>query len=55
MTNKLGFSAEYAESISPVERVMYIKYFMKEQQEKEKKRKEGGKNKGPSLGSPIEV
>jgi len=47
MTNKLGFTAEYTESISPVERNMYISYYVKEKEEEEKKKKG---NKGISIG-----
>lgn len=39
MTTKLGFSAEYIESISPLERGLYIKYYLKEKEEEEKRRK----------------
>jgi|GEM_PF-5437582 len=49
MTTKLGFSAEYIESISPVERVMYIKYYMKEKKEEEQRKK--GNPSGPTIGA----
>jgi len=48
MTTKLGFSAEYVESISPAERGMYIQYFLKEKAE-EKKRNEN-RPQGPRIG-----
>jgi len=33
LTTKLGFSAEYVERITPVERAMYITYYLKEKKE----------------------
>ena len=51
MTTKLGFSAEYVESISPAERNMYIKYYLKEKEEEERKRQ--SKPQGPTLGTLI--
>ena len=48
MTTKLGFSAEYVESLSPVERTMYIKYYLKEKKEEEE-RKNSNKS-GPTIG-----
>lgn len=51
MTTKLGFSAEYIESISPVERNMYIKYYQKEKKEEEQKKKNSSS--GPTISSPI--
>ena len=53
MTTKLGFSAEYVEKIPPVERDMYIKYYLREKEEEEKKKQ--SKPQGPSIGSPIGV
>ena len=50
MTSKLGFSAEYVESISPAERDMYIKYYLKEQEEERKSR---DTQSSPVIGSPI--
>ena len=50
MTNKLGFTAEYTESISPVERNMYISYYIKEREEEEKKKKGNKGNQGISIG-----
>ena len=39
MTTKLGFSAEYIESISPAERNMYISYYIKDKEEEKKSQK----------------
>lgn len=50
MTTKMGFSAEYVESISPLDRMLYIKYYTKEKEE-EKKRQT--KTSGPTIGSPA--
>ena len=36
------FSPEYVENLSPAERQMYIKYYLKELQEKAKKQKNTG-------------
>ncbi len=51
MTTKLGFSAEYVGSISPAERGMYIKYYLREKEE-EKKRNQKGQD-GPMIGGPT--
>ena len=51
MTTKLGFSAEYVERIPPVERGMYITYYLREKEEEEKR--QNSKPQGPSIGSPI--
>ena len=40
MTNRMRFSAEYVESVSPVERQMYIRYFI--EYEKKRQEKESG-------------
>ena len=48
MTTKLGFSAEYVESISPAERDVYIQYYMKEKAEEARKKDAGGQ--GPTIG-----
>ena len=47
MTNKLGFSAEYVESISPAERGIYIQYYLKE---KEEEKKNNSTSNNPSIG-----
>jgi len=51
MTTKLGFSAEYIESISPVERAMYIQYYIREKKEEAKKKQSGSQ--GPTIGEAI--
>ena len=51
MTTKLGFSAEYVESISPAERGMYIQYYLREKEEERKRNQ--SKSQGPSIGEPI--
>ena len=50
MTSKLGFSAEYVESISPVERAMYIQYYIREKKE-EANRKQNTAG-GPTIAGP---
>ena len=52
MTTKLGFSAEYVENISPVERQMYINYYIKEKKEEENRRKDNSLD-VPNIGNPI--
>jgi len=42
MVTKMYFSPEYVENLSPAERQMYIKYYLKELQEKAKKQKNTG-------------
>lgn len=53
MTTKMGFSAEYIESLSPLERGMYISYYLREKQEEEKRKQKGSS--GPTIGSPLGV
>lgn len=50
MTTKLGFSAEYVERISPAERDMYIRYYLKEKEEEQKRKKVQS---GPMIGGPV--
>lgn len=47
MTTKLGFTAEYVESITPAERDVYIQYYMKEQADEARKNDSGGQ--GPTI------
>ena len=51
LTTKLGFSAEYVESISPAERDMYIRYYMREREEEAKKKQ--SRPQGPTIGDSI--
>ena len=47
MVTKMNFEAEYVEILSPVERQMYITYYLKELEEKKKQQK------NTSRGIPI--
>lgn len=50
MTNKIGFSAEYVEAISPVERELYVSYYIEEEKRKDQENKKRG---GAMIGTPI--
>ena len=51
MTTKLGFSAEYVEGLSPAERTVYIKYYLKEREEEERRKQ--SKQSGPQISGPV--
>ena len=53
MTSKIGFSAEYVENLSPAERDMYIRYYIKEKEEEAKKQKAAKGGSGPTIGGPT--
>lgn len=49
LTTKLNFSAEYVESLAPVERGIFIQYHLRE---KEEEAKNNAKPQGPTIGKP---
>ena len=51
MTNKIGFTAEYVENLSPAERDMYIKYYLDEKKEEEERRKNSKNSAGIPMGT----
>jgi len=54
LTNKVGFSAEYIESISPAERGMHLLYY-REEEDKKRKAKQQGSNSAPMMGRAMDT
>lgn len=54
LVSKLGFSGEYVERLSPMDRKMQLFYYEQELEEKKKKQRNVD-NAGPSIGSGFDM